>query len=335
MAKDKKESNSIINEGNLGSLLREYREIAGYSLTQMAEALCLSDETLEHLESEDFHSLPEPPYVRGYLRNYAKLAEKDPAELITSYESLRGADPSDLDYHFKTKPTILSDSKRKISPVMGQLILLSLLLAFIVGVSMIPAVNNWITNTWASFSDQTRSQDNMNNQDLIGTMPIPTSLGLESNQTNKATQDVTVDTDNSTTTDNTETQKTTTNTANNEPKTEEKQTDTATTATNTTTQQEAKPNTEQAVDDSQTTSTSDSISIKLIFNKEVWMKVKDGTNKTVFEGLNAAGGSKNLELKKPLHFRVGNAHGLSLFVDDKAVDISSYIKGSVAKFSLE
>lgn len=328
MAKEKKESNSTINEGNLGSLLREYREIAGYSLTQMAEALCLSDETIQNLEDENFKALPEPPYVRGYLRNYAKLAEKDPAELINSYESLRGADPSDLDYHFKAKPTILSDSKRKVSPVMGQLILLSLLLALLVGISMIPAVNNWITDTWNSFSQQTRSQDNGNNMDLIGTMPIPTPLDIaETPASDQATQANSADkpsaqetasdsTDSATQTDNTN--------------------ESSTTPATNTQNQESTQKKEQLVEESQIpSSNNDSINIKLIFNKEVWMKIKDGTNKTVFEGLNTAGGSKDLNLKKPLHFRVGNAQGLSLFVDDKAVDISSYIKGSVAQFSLE
>ena len=42
-----------------------------------------------------------------------------------------------------------------------------------------------------------------------------------------------------------------------------------------------------------------------------------------------------LNLMKPLTFRVGNAQGLSLFIDDKAVDISTYINGSIANFTLE
>ncbi len=326
MVKEKKEKKAVISQGNLGSLLREYREIAGYSLTQMAEALCLSEETLVDLEKEDFKKLPEPPYVRGYLRNYAKLAEKDPAQLINHYESLRGADPSDLDYHFKTKPTILTDSKRKLSPVMGQLLLLSLLLLFLGGISMIPAVNKWITNTWNSFSEQTRQQENLNNQDLMGEMPIPTPLIPEENGTGSEVQDNT-----EANTKNTKGNSATSTTAEAD---NTSSTQTPTTGTSTGTKQETtQANLESSKN--QTITNKDEIRIKLIFNKEVWMKIQDGNNKTVFEALNPAGGSKDLVLKKPLHFRVGNAQGLSLFVDDQAVDISSYIKGSVAKFTLE
>ena len=65
------------------------------------------------------------------------------------------------------------------------------------------------------------------------------------------------------------------------------------------------------------------------------MRIKDGKKKTVFEGQNASGQEKELQLKKPLTFRVGNAQGLSLFVDGKSVDISRYIKGSIANFTLE
>jgi len=330
MAKDKKEKKTDISEGNLGSLLREYREIAGYSLTQMAEALCLSEETLVNLEKEDFKTLPEPPYVRGYLRNYAKLAEKDSAQLINHYESLRGADPSDLDYHFKTKPTILTDSKRKLSPVMGQLLLLSLLLLFLAGISMIPAVNKWITNTWNSFSDQTHQQENLNNQDLMGAMPIPTPLSTEESTTGSDTQENTEsNTTNTNGNSSTATSATKKADTDNTSNSQASPADTATSTKKETTQAnlEATKN--------QTTSNNDKIRIKLIFNMEVWMKIQDENNQTVFEALNPAGGSKDLLLKKPLHFRVGNAQGLSLFVDDQAVDISSYIKGSVAKFTLE
>lgn len=332
MAKgNNKDSKPNITDGNFGSLLGEYRETAGYSLTQMAEALCLPEDTLKKLENEDFHSLPEPPYVRGYLRNYAKLADKDPSDIINIYESLRGADPSELDYHFKAKPTILSDSKRKISPVMGQVLLLSILLAVIVGISMIPAVNKWISDTWNSFSQQTGTQNSSYSQDLIGTMPIPVPFEDEKTaeqSTNKSSdnsneKNTEKNSDNKSTASDTPAPETGTSTNNNQ--TSEKPADT-TQQTQTTTPDTLAENTQTG---------SDIIHIKLIFNKEVWMKVKDGTNKTVFEGLNAAGGSKDLDLKKPLHFRVGNAQGLSLFVDDKAVDISSYIKGSVAKFTLE
>jgi len=344
MAKEKNDKTPTINEGDLRSLLQEYREKAGYSLTQMAEALCLSDDTLLKLEGEDFQELAEPPYIRGYLRNYAKLAEEDSSQLINVYESLRGANPADLDYHFKAKPKILTDSKRRISPVMGQLLLLSLLLAFLVGISMIPAVNNWIINTWNSFSEQSQSQRNtsinLDNQDLIGSMPIPQPLPIENQavaeeEGKKETLKTSETKNASDTTSPSQTPSTKTSEVSQTNNTTEEPTTEQTTNNNSVNSTEAQTKllTPEALSEQNTTD--DDINVKLIFNSEVWMRIKDKNNKTVFEGLNTTGGSKTLILSKPLHFRVGNAHGLSLFVDDQPMDISGHIKGSVAKFSLE
>jgi len=342
MAKEKIEAQPIVNPGDLSVLLIEYREKAGYTLNQMADALCLSEETVEKLENEDFSALAEPPYIRGYLRNYAKMAELDPSDLITRYEALRGADPGELDYHFKTASTIHTRSKKRVSPIIGQLFFLSLLVAIIAGISMIPAVNQWISTTWKSFSSQTGSQDIIaaDNPLLTGTMPVPTPLPLEDNESgNKNQQSETATSKQSTpsqeTTDKSEhnTTTTTSDITSQSPDSTQTQkqaaaTDDATDKTKPQEQAATTPN-DSAVTDS------DTINVKLVFNKEVWMRIKDKNKKTLFEATNSAGNEKVLKLKKPVTFRVGNAQGLSLYVNDKPVDISGYTKGSVANFTLE
>lgn len=60
---------------------------------QAAIAMRLSPAMIKALESENFAELPDPPYVRGYLRSYARLDDSDPQPLIRTYEVLRGADP--------------------------------------------------------------------------------------------------------------------------------------------------------------------------------------------------------------------------------------------------
>ena len=88
-------------QGQLGLILKENRERNGHNIYEVAEALCLSPEIVTALEEEDYNALPEPPYIRGYLRSYAKFAEIDSEEIIALYEKQRGADPKDLEYHFK------------------------------------------------------------------------------------------------------------------------------------------------------------------------------------------------------------------------------------------
>lgn len=70
-----------------GQLLREAREAAGMSLEALAERLHLHKATLQALEEDRFGDLPEPPYVRGYLRGCAKALERDPAPLLEAFRA--------------------------------------------------------------------------------------------------------------------------------------------------------------------------------------------------------------------------------------------------------
>ena len=332
MAKDKNTTPlPVVQEGDLSSLLQKYREKAGYSVPQMADALCLSEETLVNLEDENFQSLPVPPYVRGYLRNYASLAEESPEELVSLYESLRGANPNELEHHFKTSSTIFTTSKsNKISPVIIQVLFLVLLLGIIAGVMMIPSVNKWLKTTWESFSTQSATPNNTDNPLLTGTMPVPTTLPL----------DEVVEDEKAIAPSNIE--KISENDNNDKPVETEKKPETEP-ETASSDQATDKPKEIEEVitekkpesDDATEVSSDRLIAIKLVFNKEVWMRIRDKNNKTVFEGQNQSGKEKNLKLKKPLTFRVGNAQGLSLFVDGKPVNLNSYINGSIANFTLE
>ncbi|MCF6191003.1 MAG: DUF4115 domain-containing protein [Cocleimonas sp.] len=335
MAKNKEEvSIPVAETGELGALLKGLRDKIGYTIPQTADAMCLSEHTIRQLENEEFDSLPEPPYIRGYLRNYAKLAETDSEEIINCYESLRGADPSDLQHNFKRSSIINSQQKKGLSPVLLQLFFLALLLGLLAAATMVPAVNQWMKSTWESFSSQTTSQSGnaTDNPLLTGTMPVPTPLPTDINsEKNEISQKKP-----SSTPDKLE-EKPVTNGDNNESKqvVADKKKSTTDNIDNNKDKSNIKVG-KQNKDEAQIPSSSDGeISLKLVFNKEVWMRIKDGNKKTVFEGQNRSGQEKTLKLKKPLTFRVGNAQGLSLFVNGKAVDIKGYTKGSVANFTLE
>lgn len=132
------------------------REQAGLDLEQAAEEMHLSPNIIRALENEDFTHLPEPPYVRGYLRSYARLADADAKEIIRIYEILRGGKPDETAHHFApAKPLnrmaqqpALSSSTMKFIGFGASVLLLGLL-------SMIPGVRDWASNTWTSFSAQT------------------------------------------------------------------------------------------------------------------------------------------------------------------------------------
>ncbi len=152
-------TSSAIQPGDLTTQLVQCREKAGLNIEQAAEELHLSTHILRALEAEDFAHLPEPPYVRGYLRGYSKLADTDAKELIRLYEALRGAKPDETAHHFaparplnKMAQPAMSTSTLKFIGFGALVLLLGLF-------SMIPGVRDWANHTWSAFSAQTNPPD--------------------------------------------------------------------------------------------------------------------------------------------------------------------------------
>lgn len=69
----------------LGGRLAAAREVQGLTLANVARHLRLSAAILQALESNRYEDLPEPIYVRGYLRVYARLLGIDEEALVAEY----------------------------------------------------------------------------------------------------------------------------------------------------------------------------------------------------------------------------------------------------------
>ena len=67
------------DEGSFGRALAAAREARGLSQGDVAAQLRLQSRQVKAIESEDLGALPEGPFVRGYVRNFAKLVDL-PAE---------------------------------------------------------------------------------------------------------------------------------------------------------------------------------------------------------------------------------------------------------------
>ncbi|MCP3670703.1 MAG: helix-turn-helix domain-containing protein [Gammaproteobacteria bacterium] len=71
--------------GGPGAILRQAREAKGLDATAVAAMLHLSEFKLYALETDDYSSLPEPVFIRGYLRNYARLLNEPEAPVLDAY----------------------------------------------------------------------------------------------------------------------------------------------------------------------------------------------------------------------------------------------------------
>ncbi|MEE9351892.1 MAG: RodZ domain-containing protein [Thiotrichaceae bacterium] len=356
MATDKEQTTSSDNTvapGDLSRLLKEYRESAHLNIDQVSDALCLTPSSIEALESESFDKLPESPYVRGYLRHYARLSDKDPIPLIEVYDALQGEPFRSEDRALTSGSTSTYNEVANpiITPQRFRLALLAALLLLLALLTMIPGVRDWTGNLWSSFSTEssdtishTENDDTNTSLNLPSlTGDVPGNLPIAPEETETASESPEDNQDEQTS----EEDNSTTESANVENDTTEDQSADTTANSETTTPDDESPadnsatETSQPNEDSEDAADNDSATpegntkLKLVFTDEVWIRIKDGNGKTVFEALHPAGTEKELSLNSPLKFKVGNAPGMALFVNGKEMDITQFTKGSVAKFGIE
>jgi cytoskeletal protein RodZ len=150
----------------LGELLKGYRERADMDYAQAANTLCLTVATLEALENEQFDLLPEAPYIRGYLRSYAKLAHVSSAEAIARYEEIRGgtSTAANLQYNFSPTSSVNNIIKPAISPIMFRFGIIAVVILSLSVISMLPDVRAWSTGIWTEFSQKTVETEAQSNQ---------------------------------------------------------------------------------------------------------------------------------------------------------------------------
>ncbi len=90
----------------LASLLSSQRKAKKISLKKVSADLLIKEEHLSALESGDWSSLPEPTFVKGFIRNYSQYLGLDPSFLSAVYR--REYDEA----KYPKKPSIFEQKKR-------------------------------------------------------------------------------------------------------------------------------------------------------------------------------------------------------------------------------
>jgi len=67
---------------SVGALLRSAREGRALQIVDIAQALKLGQRQVEALERDDWQALPGTTFIRGFVRNYARLVDVDSAPLM-------------------------------------------------------------------------------------------------------------------------------------------------------------------------------------------------------------------------------------------------------------
>ena len=124
-----------------GAKLREARERLNLSLEDVAYQIKSAPRKLAALEAERWSELPERPYLRGLIRNYARIVHLDPEALLQAVDAARGADIPTSD--FNLQPTLRAPFPHRPagpheSPVSKLMMLGVLVCAVVIGAIVLP-----------------------------------------------------------------------------------------------------------------------------------------------------------------------------------------------------
>ena len=75
--------------------------------------------------------------------------------------------------------------------------------------------------------------------------------------------------------------------------------------------------------------------VKLKFEREAWVEIRDRSGRRIFSQLNPAGTEQAVSGQPPLTLVVGNAAGVRVTHNDQSVDLAPYIQVDVARLTLE
>lgn len=106
MTKDSVRNDEAISADEVGSLLREARVKAGFSVIQISELTRITRAHITALEASDFERLPGIAYIPGFIRNYCKAVGLNPTPLIEAYKTTHNPVLDKPEYKFPVQALV-------------------------------------------------------------------------------------------------------------------------------------------------------------------------------------------------------------------------------------
>ena len=299
---------------SVGEQLGLAREARGLAVAEVAQMLKLGERQVRALESGDWAGLPGHTFVRGFVRNYARLLQIDSAPLMIQLDATLER-PLTLLAEQESRPAEMprtggygSHRDRTVVLIGGGLVVLAALAYFllpgdlsalrestqslldsfgrkeeVLAPAAAPdAAAQAGTSTEPVFPPGTTPQQIMNPQAVVPLeQPAPVPSASEKPEQTSLTP--------------------------------------------------AQPPV-AAVDSPVVAKTPQ---MRFIFDKESWLEVRDRDNKLIFSQRVMAGSEQTLSGQGPLSLTIGYAPGVRLFWHGQAVDLAPHTRGDVARLVLE
>lgn len=289
-----------------GEVLRAKREQQGMSVEDVASYLRLSARQVQALEANDFEALPGLTFVRGFIRNYARLLHLDPQPLL--------ALAPELNPLVQSKPITTASERisyREQQPIFGGkrqaqrkkpvLIAVAVLVVAVIAIAIALRHRHAATHQAPA---ATPAAPAAVNPPAAGNTPM---LPMPPNATPAAPAG-----------------------ASSAPMLPSVPANGATPPTPAAPAQPA-----PAAATSPAPAATSGGRLNITVKAAAWVKVTDAHGKTVLARLLPAGAHEAIVGVPPLKVTVGNAPSVQMIYNDKPVDLASHISGQVAHLTLE
>ena len=320
----------------LGTSLRNARENLKLEIEEVAQQLRMSAHQVIALEQDNHAALPAATFVRGFIRNYARLLQIDPAPLLNAYHQMQPDSQLHNSISLKLESIPITDNAQK----SFRLYLLASFLLIVLGSGwwlymewsdkQVKIHNAHVAVTLPEAADKqsakqtdTQAGPNTNlNQENAAT-PVSetgTQIPMPAAEATAATQKPAVAVSQPTPVASPPGAAPSVALATTPPAAQKALTPVvaATAPPVITTPAPAAP----------------AGSIRMTFSEPTWVSVTDATGKEVFNKTKAADSEDSADGKPPFNVVVGNAAGIQMFYKDQPVDIVSHTKSNVARFTL-
>lgn len=295
------EDTAVVFETSVGEQLRQAREARGLQITDISQTLKLGPRQVEALESGDWKGLPGHTFIRGFVRNYARLLQLDATPMMAQLDSVLEKPVDNLGKQDSGPAPMPSSSSAGASRRDRQVMLIGVGLVVVAALVyfLIPSDLSALRNSVQSLLDSVARKDVPEQTVATVAPPVGQAAGSEPVFPPGATPQQVM-----------------------YPQVLAP----AETAAPATPAAPGAENAQLAVAQPQ---------LRFLFDKESWIEVRDRDNKVVFSQRLASGAEQAVSGQGPLSLTIGYAPGVRLFWRGQPVDLAPHTKGDVARLVLE
>ncbi|MBY6186171.1 DUF4115 domain-containing protein [Marinobacter hydrocarbonoclasticus] len=296
-----------------GPLLKAARERAGLTTQQVAQRLNLRHSVVQGMEQDSFEPGTSVTYIRGYVRNYARLVGLDEGRLNQALDGLHQVEPT---------PNMQSFSRRTNREKADNRWMMAtwVIAAGILGLVIWWWLANEDTRQVAPQSQPAQVQAPAAEQQPEAELPQPDQEA----QSEEVSEPAYPGSESAGEIEMGVTPPVTESASESEPE------------SSPVVEQPEQPVASESAAEVADASTTDAATSRLAIslNAECWMLVQDANGEVLLEGLKLDGFNTELEGEAPFSLRIGAPEAVSLVFNGEAVDLSTFRAGRVARLTL-